>query len=749
MIYRFNGYSLDAERETLTGPDGPVPLRDHALLVLKLLIERAPGVVSRDDILDAVWGHQALSESSIAQVIREIRAALGDSARSPTHIATRYGRGYQFVADVEGANGAEPAPSRTAPRMIGPIAATLVVLVALVAATLQWINVRPGGSGSDRPILLRAVQAGSGESLSRPFVDYLAFVLGQTIGADRVSVLGAGEEPSAGASGRVVEISLAALEDGDRRRFELALGRPALDDPEQRLRFDEASELVQRGFGEVLATLEEEIHLGSRAEAGLISASGFAIETLLRGMAAQFAGDVGRAAELFEAALAEDAEFEFARYELAIAVRRQGDYARALAILEPMAQRLGGDFWAHRLHNAMGIAYWRMQRYDEALTALRRANSAAESPAIRAIVSTNIGLLERYVGDLERAEVTLDEAVRLAVRAESPRIEASARNSLASVLMRLDRTDEALDQLGLARERFYETGNLRGYGAVLARTARIHSGRGERAEAESLLRLSLGVREQIGDEIGIADVQFRLARIHRIRGEFQAARSLARDALERAQSLDDDSLLIDCYQALAALALAERRYEQARTYGAEARRLAELTGREADLRAIRLGLLEVDQAASAEESEIESRLHGLIREADAADDRTVGVRARLLAAAVYQRLQRPADTRRALDRAGELVGGDNLPLAHELGAARARLALKRGDHAAAARALDALDRSSAPAHPRLMLRARLHAERGDLTGAVETANLARSSIGRWWRPADQARLDRWTSAHDD
>jgi tetratricopeptide (TPR) repeat protein len=717
------------------------------------LIERAPGVVSRDDILDAVWGHQALSESSIAQVIREIRAALGDSARSPTHIATRYGRGYQFVADVEvegeGETDAEPSPSATAPRMIGPIAATLVVVVALVAAALQWMDVRPGASANDQPIVLRAVQAGSGESLSRPFVDYLAFVLGRTMGADRVNVLDAGEEPSAGASGRVVEISLAALEHGDRRWFELALGRPALNDPEQRLRFDEASELVQGGFGEVLATLEEEIPLGSRIEAGLISSSGFAIETLLRGMAAQFAGDVGRASELFEAALAEDPEFEFARYELAIAVRRQGDYARALAILEPMAGRLGGDFWTHRLHNAMGIAYSRMERYDEALTALRRADSAAESPAARAGISTNIGLLERNVGDLERAEVTLNEAVRLAVRAESPRIEASARNSLASVLMRLDRSDDALDELRHARERFYETGNLRGYGAVLSRMARIHGARGERSEAESLLRLSLGVREQIGDEIGIADIQFRLARIHRIRGEFQAARSLARDALERARVLDDDSLLIDCYQALAALALADRRSDQAIAYGNEALRLAELTGREADRRAIRLGLLEADLAASAAESEIESRLDGLIREADAAGDRTVGVRARLLAAAIYQRLQRPSDTRRALDRAGELLGGKDLPLAHELGAARARLALERGDSVSAARALDALDRNNAPAHPRLMLRARLYAERGNLTGAIETANLARSSIGRWWRPTDQARLDRWTAAQDD
>ena len=91
-VYRFGGFELDPVRETLRADDGPVLLRDHALRVLKLLVERAPEVVSRDDILDEVWGHQALSESSIAQVIRDIRAALNDPARNPTMLATRYGQ---------------------------------------------------------------------------------------------------------------------------------------------------------------------------------------------------------------------------------------------------------------------------------------------------------------------------------------------------------------------------------------------------------------------------------------------------------------------------------------------------------------------------------------------------------------------------------------------------------------------------------------------------------------------------------
>ena len=291
-----------------------------------------------------------------------------------------------------------------------------------------------------------------------------------------------------------------------------------------------------------------------------------------------------------------------------------------------MAQRLDSDFWVHRINNAMGIAYWRLDRFDEAVDALRRAEAVADSPSLRAIVLSNISLIERNQGLLEQAEASSREAIRLAVDGESPRLQASSRNTLASVLIRLDRQDEALAQLGVARELYYETGNLAGYAAVLSRTARVHAARGERAEAESLLRLALGVREQIGDEDGVADIQLRLARIHRVRGEFEQARVLARNGLDRAQALDDDSLIIDGYQALATLALADARHDQARSYGNEALRLAELTERDRDQRAVRYGLLRLDLLTAATPLEdIEPKLEQLIGDADAAEHRLIRV----------------------------------------------------------------------------------------------------------------------------
>ena len=160
----------------------------------------------------------------------------------------------------------------------------------------------------------------------RAFVDYLAFLLDNALGSDYVDVARNGSEIDS--ADRVIEVSLASLETGNARHLELAIGESVADNPEFRLRFDEASELTGRGLEEVLRTVERGANAEVRLDAGLVSQSSFAVETLLRGMAAQFAGDVQRAAELFEAALAEDSDFEFARYELAIAVRRSGQFER-------------------------------------------------------------------------------------------------------------------------------------------------------------------------------------------------------------------------------------------------------------------------------------------------------------------------------------------------------------------------------------------------------------------------------------
>ncbi|MGY6588824.1 MAG: tetratricopeptide repeat protein [Wenzhouxiangella sp.] len=154
MRIQFDQFQIDLEQKSVIGPDGPVNLRPQTFAVLCHLIDQAPAVVSRDDLLDAVWGHQATSVSSVAQTIKELRQALGDSSSEPRLIATRRRLGYQFIAPIQridaGSDGAPvandkpnvtPAPPVTVPAQRRPWAA--LALVGLLAVAL-WFFATPG-----------------------------------------------------------------------------------------------------------------------------------------------------------------------------------------------------------------------------------------------------------------------------------------------------------------------------------------------------------------------------------------------------------------------------------------------------------------------------------------------------------------------------------------------------------------------------------------------------------------------------
>ncbi|MEE4637343.1 MAG: winged helix-turn-helix domain-containing protein, partial [Wenzhouxiangella sp.] len=145
LTIRFAEFELDAEQKAVIGPEGPVGLRPQTFAVLCHLIDRAPAVVSRDDLLDAVWGHQATSVSSVAQTIKELRQALGDSSSEPRLIATRRRLGYQFIGEVHGTGSERLAPvssSAPAPVPAGPRRLLVGLALVLVAAlgVLMWQN---------------------------------------------------------------------------------------------------------------------------------------------------------------------------------------------------------------------------------------------------------------------------------------------------------------------------------------------------------------------------------------------------------------------------------------------------------------------------------------------------------------------------------------------------------------------------------------------------------------------------------
>jgi DNA-binding winged helix-turn-helix (wHTH) protein/tetratricopeptide (TPR) repeat protein len=96
----FLDYALDAANAQLRRGGQVVPLRLKAFTLLQYLAERPGRLVTKADLLDAVWPDTAVSEWVLTTTVRELRDALGDDARQPRVIETVHGRGYRFIASI-------------------------------------------------------------------------------------------------------------------------------------------------------------------------------------------------------------------------------------------------------------------------------------------------------------------------------------------------------------------------------------------------------------------------------------------------------------------------------------------------------------------------------------------------------------------------------------------------------------------------------------------------------------------------
>lgn len=98
-MLRFAGFELDQQRAELRGADGAaVRLRPKALEMLRVFASSGGRVLSKQELMEAVWPNVHVGEDSLFQCIRELRTALGDDRRQLIKLAS--GGGYLLAAEV-------------------------------------------------------------------------------------------------------------------------------------------------------------------------------------------------------------------------------------------------------------------------------------------------------------------------------------------------------------------------------------------------------------------------------------------------------------------------------------------------------------------------------------------------------------------------------------------------------------------------------------------------------------------------
>jgi DNA-binding winged helix-turn-helix (wHTH) protein len=122
-IIAFGEFEIDRASFELRRSGRRVPIEPQAFDVLAYLTRHRDRVVSKEELMDQIWGGRFVTESAVTSRIKQARRATGDDGRTQRVIMTMHGRGYRFVAAVRGdpaddptaAEAAEPASGFDAP----------------------------------------------------------------------------------------------------------------------------------------------------------------------------------------------------------------------------------------------------------------------------------------------------------------------------------------------------------------------------------------------------------------------------------------------------------------------------------------------------------------------------------------------------------------------------------------------------------------------------------------------------------
>src|SRR5580700_1232715 len=99
-LYEFGPFRVDAEKETLLRAGEPVPLTPKTFQILLVLVRRNKELVTKDELMKAVWPDTFVEEANLSRNIFMLRKVLGESPEDHRYVLTVPGRGYRFAEDV-------------------------------------------------------------------------------------------------------------------------------------------------------------------------------------------------------------------------------------------------------------------------------------------------------------------------------------------------------------------------------------------------------------------------------------------------------------------------------------------------------------------------------------------------------------------------------------------------------------------------------------------------------------------------
>jgi TolB-like protein len=138
--YLFGDYELDSDRRELTRRGKAVATGPKVFDLLLYLVQNRAHVVSKDDLLSAVWAGRIVSESTLTSHINAVRKAIGDNGEEQRLVKTLPRKGFRFVGDVSEGSDSHAAPETGAAKPDEASAPVLILPDSPSIAALPFQN---------------------------------------------------------------------------------------------------------------------------------------------------------------------------------------------------------------------------------------------------------------------------------------------------------------------------------------------------------------------------------------------------------------------------------------------------------------------------------------------------------------------------------------------------------------------------------------------------------------------------------
>jgi len=162
MVFSFDGFTLDEEKRELRQAATVIEMQPKVMDLLLYLVKHREHLVTREELLDAVWDGVVVGDAAISRAIREVRRAVGDDGDAQRIVKTAHARGFRFVAEVTELPASAGTPAQI-PAAARPAQSAPVVIASEAAPDDDFVGRKDAVALVQK--LLRDVANGTGRSL--------------------------------------------------------------------------------------------------------------------------------------------------------------------------------------------------------------------------------------------------------------------------------------------------------------------------------------------------------------------------------------------------------------------------------------------------------------------------------------------------------------------------------------------------------------------------------------------------------